>query len=169
MDLERRAARGAADGGRVNGAVIEPNDDTGTALQNAIAAASEPYVTLDLQPYSPIYFRLAATVTVSPTFILSEVQTEVEAALQSAFSFEARDFGQPVNLSEVITTIQNVDGVEGVLITALYFSTDTTTPSPLNTYLAANIPQSGARTASLAQLLTLDSAPIALTMETASS
>ena len=153
----------------VNGAIVEPNDDTGTALQNAIAAASEPYVTLNLQAYSPIYFRLAATVTVSPTFILSEVQTEVETALQTAFSFEARDFGQPVNLSEVITTIQNVAGVEGVLVTALYFSTDTTTPSPLNNYLAANIPQSGARAASLAELLTLDSAPIALTMETASS
>ncbi len=153
----------------VNGAVVEPNDDTGAALQNAIAAASEPYVTLTLQAYSPIYFRLAATVTVSPTFILSEVQTEVETALQTAFSFEARNFGQPVNLSEVITTIQNVAGVEGVLVTALYFSTDTTNPPPLNKYLAANTPQSGARVASLAELLTLDSAPLALTMETASS
>ena len=153
----------------VNGAVVQPNDDTGTALQKAIAAASEPYVTLSLQAYSPIYFRLAANVTVSPTFILGDVQTEVETALQTAFSFTARDFGQPVNLSEVIATIQNVDGVEGVLVTALYFSTDTANPSPLNQYLAANIPQSGARAASLAELLTLDSAPIALTMETASS
>jgi len=59
--------------------------------------------------------------------------------------------------------------VEGVLVTALYFSTDTTTPPPLNQYLAANIPQTGARAASLAQLLTLDSAPLALNMETASS
>jgi len=39
----------------------------------------------------------------------------------------------------------------------------------LNQYLAANIPQTGARAASLAQLLTLDSAPLALNMETASS
>lgn len=153
----------------VNGAVIQPTDDTGTALQNAIAGASEPYVTVQLQAYSPIYFRLAATVTISPDFILAEVQTNVETALQSTFSFEARAFGQPVNLSEVIATIQNVDGVEGVLVTALYFSTDTTTPPPLNQYLASNIPQSGARAASLAELLTLDSAPIALTMETASS
>ena len=153
----------------VNGAVVQPTDDTGTALQNAIAAASEPYVMLQLQAYSPIYFRLAATVTVSPDFILNDVQTEVVAALQSAFSFEACDFGQPVNLSEVIATIQNVTGVEGVLVTALYFSTDTTTPPPLNQYLAANIPQTGARAASLAQLLTLDSAPLALNMETASS
>ncbi len=153
----------------VNGAVVEPNDDTGTALQKAIAAASEPYVTLNLQAYSPIYFRLAATVTVSPIFILNNVQSEVEAALQSAFSFEARDFGQPVNLSEVITTIQNVTGVEGVLVTALYFSTDTAPKPPLNKYLAANIPQSGARSASLAELITLDYAPIALTMEIASS
>ena len=153
----------------VNGAVVEPRDDTGSALQKAIAAASEPYVTLTLQPYSPIYFRLAATVTVSPGFILTNVQTEVEAALKSAFSFEARAFGQPVNLSEVIATIQNVDGVEAVLVTALYFSTDTTNPPPLNKYLAANTPQSGARVASLAELLTLDSAPLALTMEIASS
>jgi hypothetical protein len=154
----------------VNGAVIQPIDDTGTALQNSVAAASEPFVTLQLQAYSPIYFRLAAKVTVSADFILDDVQTDVETALQSTFSFEARDFGQPVTLSEVIATIQNVDGVEGVLVTALYFSTDATlTPLPLNQYLPANIPQSGARSASLAQLLTLDSAPLSLDMETASS
>ena len=96
-------------------------------------------------------------------------RTKSKPRCNPRFRLEARDFGQPVNLSEVITTIQNVNGVEGVEVTALYFSTDTATPSPLKTYLAANIPQTGARVASLAELLTLDSAPLALTMETASS
>ena len=162
----------------VNGAVIEPGDATGGPLQTAIAAASEPYVMVQLQAYSPIYFRLAATVTVGATYILADVQSDVESALQVAFSFAARDFGQPVNLSEVVTTMQNVDGVVGVQVTALYLSTDTTTPSPLNEFLPANVPQSGAiannltqfqQTAGLVQLLTLDSAPLALTMEIATS
>lgn len=153
----------------VNGAVIQPGDATGGPLQAAIAAASEPFVTVQLQAYSPIYFRLAATVTVAADFILDDVQNDVETALRSAFSFEARDFGQPVNLSEVVAAIQGVDGVVGVQLTALYFSTDTTTPSPLNPFLPSSIPQSGARTAGLTELLTLDPAPLSLEVEAASS
>jgi hypothetical protein len=150
----------------VNGVVVEPDDATGTALQGSIAGASEPFVTVQLQAYSPIFFRLAATVTVSKDFIVDDVQADVEAALRSTFSFASRDFGQPVNFSEVVAAIQEVDGVVGVLVTQLYFSTDTT--QSLNQFLAAAIPQTGSTAASPAQLLTLDPAPLSLAMVTAS-
>jgi hypothetical protein len=69
-----------------------------------------------------------------------------------------------VNLSEVITAIQDVTGVVGVLVTQLYRSTDA---PALNQFLAAAIPQSGARAASITELLTLDPAPLSLVMEVA--
>ena len=94
------------------------------------------------------------------------VQAAIDTALRSAFSFAKRDFGQGVNASEVIATIQAVDGVEAVLLTALYFSTDT--QAPLKTFLPASVPVSASRTGGNAELLMLDSAPLSLDLESAS-
>ena len=149
----------------IDGAVVQPGDATGAPLQQAIANASEPFVQVQLQAYSPVYFRLAANVTVSPDFIPDDVQAEIETALRSAFSFTARNFGQGVNASEVISTIQGVDGVEGVLLTALYYST---AASSLQTYLPAAVPQTASRTGQKAELLMLDAAPLSLDVESAS-
>ena len=44
----------------------------------------------------------------------------VEAALREAFSFDARDFGQGVARSEVISVAQQVTGVVGVDVDYFY-------------------------------------------------
>jgi hypothetical protein len=73
----------------------------------------------------------------------------------AGFSFGARDFGQPVFLSEVVGTIQAVRGVVGVNLRALYRSYPAGDPPGLNRRLAAALPRPGAREPSPAELLLL--------------
>jgi len=64
------------------------------------------------------------------------VLVAVEGALRSAFSFEARSFGQDVALSEVMATIQAVPGVTAVDI-GQFFRTDNPNGGGLSAVLAA--------------------------------
>jgi hypothetical protein len=132
-----------------------PSDGTlyGNLLK-AINLYSEPFASVLLYSYEPIFFRIAGSVTVKPDFLTSKVAAEVETALRTAFSFEARSFGQPVHLSEVIATIQTVPGTLDVELTQFYRSD----LSPdLVTHIAAAVPRPGKNEFFPAQLLTLDS------------
>jgi hypothetical protein len=142
----------------VDGAIIDPKTKPGSSLAAAIADSSEPGVQVRLQSYTPKFFRIAGSVTVLPDRIPAVVSAAIEQKLRTQFSFAARDFGQPVNLSEAIAAIQSVDGVQDVELTALYFSSDAA-PS-LQQYLIAAAPIPGARSISPAELLTLDAAPL---------
>ena len=142
----------------VNGAIIDPSVKPGSRLSQAVADASEPGVSVTLQSFTPTFFRLAGSVTVLADYVVNVVSAAIETALRTTFSFDSRQFGQAVNLSEVVAAIQDVDGVQDVELTALYLSSDTS-PS-LKQYLPAAVPVPGARTASPAELLTLDQAPV---------
>jgi hypothetical protein len=85
---------------------------------------------------------------------------DVELAVRSGFSFAAREFGQPVFLSEVITAIQNVPGVLNLRITRLQY-TDVPEASPsVMAWLPAGVPGQDAGGIPVpAGLLTLDPAP----------
>ena len=48
---------------------------------------------------------------VDERYLSADVLANVKAALQAAFAFDKRDFGQPVAASDVIAVIQNVPGV----------------------------------------------------------
>jgi hypothetical protein len=100
--------------------------------------------------------------------------------LRSAFSFDARAFGQPVAQSEVIAVMQAVPGVVAVDLYKLYrpdsfiffppggFRSHSAIDffrfrgiNQLNTILAAAVPQAGTDGRLLAaELLTLDPAPL---------
>lgn len=141
----------------VEGATIDPSTPPGSTLTQAIAGSSEPGVTVTLQSFTPTFFKLAGTVTVLAGFMVDVVSSAIQTALQTTFSFDQRQFGQGVSLSEVIATIQNVQGVQDVELTKLYNSGDS--PS-LQQYLPAAAPTPGSRTPGPAELLTLDAAPL---------
>ena len=83
----------------------------------------------------------------------------IETPLRSHFSFDRRDFGQGVTLSEVIGVIQSVAGVIAVDVDALY-RTDGLGGDGLKQPLLAAVPQPGAEgTVSAAELLLLDPGP----------
>ncbi len=103
-----------------NGAAVEVGSELHTSLLHALKQAGDPLVQFTVQSYRSALFRLAARVKVHADFITENVLTEVEGVLRSHFSFDVRQFGQPVMLSEVIAVIQAVPGVIAVDVDRLY-------------------------------------------------
>ncbi|MDT5271223.1 MAG: hypothetical protein QOH49_3409 [Acidobacteriota bacterium] len=148
------------------GAEVPEGSDLQSKLVGALHSAGAPGVHVSVGSYHPAYFRLAATVRVDPVYIKEKVAAAVEAALRERFSFEARAFGQPVALSEVVAVMQNVEGVVAVDVRRLYREG---TSVALNTVVTAELPAPGTGVARVkpAELLTLHSDPLgdALTLE----
>ncbi|WP_415402196.1 putative baseplate assembly protein [Tateyamaria sp. SN3-11] len=89
-------------------------------LRDALTGNGLPFTRFKLRSYRPRYFRIAAKVKPHPDYIADDVIAAVEAALRRDYSFEAREFASSVFASELITTMQNVDGVEAVTLDRLY-------------------------------------------------
>jgi predicted phage baseplate assembly protein len=104
------------------GALISKESNVYKNLLVAVRNAGDPDVLVHVESYEPKYFRISGSVKSDPAYIEEKVLKEIETALRSAFSFNAREFGQPVTLSEVIAVIQNVKGVVAVDIDRLYLS-----------------------------------------------
>lgn len=125
-------------------------------LTNAIHAAGDPFVPVRVVPHAAAAFRLSAQVGVAPDYESATVLAVVTDALRGAFSFDARAFGQPVALSEVIAVAQGASpGVVAVNVKTLYRGKNAT----LHNRLEAALPAAdGANPAALvgAELLTLD-------------
>jgi len=85
------------------------------------------------------------------------VITTAEQKLRDTFSFDAREFGQPVHLSEVIAILQHISGVVAVNVTALYRSDQSVDVSK---HLAAAAPRPGDKKVLPAEMLTLDPQPL---------
>ena len=67
-----------------------------------------------LDTYSSLLFTLSAKVKVDADYIVEDVFEAVNAAIEEAFSFENRVFGQAVTSSEVLAVMQGVEGVVAV-------------------------------------------------------
>ncbi|MBN9385050.1 MAG: putative baseplate assembly protein [Chitinophagaceae bacterium] len=142
-----------------NGALVESGDDLYKNLLKAIRQSGNGPVSIELNSYKPVYFRISANIIVDADYIPEKVLQTVEEQLRSVFSFKARSFGQPVALSEVMTVCQQVKGVVAVDVDGLYYSTDT---PGVNNLLIANIPMTGSDKVVAAELLTLDACPVDL-------
>jgi hypothetical protein len=128
-------------------------------LLAALRQFGDPQVALDVKSYEPRFFRLAATLQVAPDYLPEKIRAEVEAQLRSRFSFDARDFGQPVHQSEVIGLMQNVRGVVSITVREFYRSDQAVSIEP---HLQAARPQLGGAKLFAAELLTLDPRPLQL-------
>lgn len=100
--------------------VIESTSGLYENLMKAIKGACDISQAFAVDSYQPLFFNLSVDIRVDPRFRASTVLAEVEEALKIAFSFERRDFGQPVTSAEVISIIQNVPGVIAVDLDKLY-------------------------------------------------
>ena len=129
-------------------------------LITAIHAAGDPFVPVRAVSYQKRLFKVAGKIKVDPDYEAEKVLAEANDTLRDTFSFAKRQFGQSVNLSEVIALVQVVDGVVAVDIDSLYRTGEAV---KLNSRLEAELPHGG-DPASLgaAELLTLDPAPIDL-------
>jgi hypothetical protein len=144
---------------------IEPGSLTYKNLLAAMLQAGDPTVPLRVKSYRPAFFRVACKLRIDPAHLVDLVKAAVETALRAAFSFDAREFGQPVAKSEVIAAIQAVKGVLAVDLDGLY-RTDATeeelAKSTLFDTLVAEVPRAGTSVTVAAELLLLDPRPVAL-------
>lgn len=82
----------------------------------ALRQAGDPDVVLVVQSYRRRLFVLRAQLAVEPRYLAAAVLADAAAALASAYSFESRDFGQPVVAAELVATLQQCQGVRAVAL-----------------------------------------------------
>ena len=90
-------------------------------LASAVQANGDPSLILQLPIDSFVEHTFSVTLAleIDERFETAKVQDEVRAALFDTFSFAERDFGQPVNESEILGVVQNVPGVVAASVTFL--------------------------------------------------
>ena len=144
------------------GAAILDSSDTYRHLQDSLHDYGDPLMPVNIISYRDARFALRLTVKVTDVADASVVLPAVEAALKSAFGFEARDFGQGVSVDEVATVAQAVTGVQAVQVVELH-RRDTPLPVSVARIFAALPVASLTMLPLAAELLVLDES--ALTVE----
>jgi predicted phage baseplate assembly protein len=90
-------------------------------LREAIDDLRDPFQPLVLSPAEALLFRLEARIKIDPDHLPATVFTAIEDALETGFSFAARDLAEGVARSHVISAIQGVAGVVAVDLEALVY------------------------------------------------
>ncbi|TXI18792.1 MAG: putative baseplate assembly protein [Nitrosomonas sp.] len=90
---------------------IDRNSDLFRNLQQALLDFGDPYQAVQLEIRELMLIVISAGISVLPDYQWEPVVTDVRYALLDAFSFDRRELGQDVMLSEVISVIQAVRGV----------------------------------------------------------
>ena len=145
------------------GAEIDEKSPVRSNLCSAILKTGDPTVPINIQSYTKSFFRIAASIRIEKGHLKEIVLGDMEKALRSRFSFEARSLGQSVALSEVVATIQGIYGVEAVSVTKLYRSEEgpgkgSSQPDDL----VARVPKAGSKSNVIpAELIILDPSPLA--------
>lgn len=92
-------------------------DNTSDLYNNLVAAidlARHDKHQVVVDSYEEVSFGVIARVKTHEDYVAEDVLKDVEDALLEAFSFDARQFGQPVFTSEIISVIQGITGVVAV-------------------------------------------------------
>jgi len=139
------------------GAEVASDSPLFSSLLTAIAESGDPTVPFIVKSFQPRFFRLAAQLKIDPEFLPDKVLAQIEQKLRESFSFQARDFGQPVHKSEIIALIQSVSGVVSVNVTGFYRSDESPT---VHLHLVAEVPAPGGTDLSPAEILMLDPQPL---------
>jgi len=135
-----------------DGTPLEPSSVAFSNLAKALTASGEPRRHVRLVPYVPRPFQVAAQLVVDPDHLASAVVAQAAAALGDSLAFERRAFAQPVAQSGVEATLQAVDGVVAVDLTALHLVGGSGV-SPLLAASGATVAGGGVTGAELLQLM----------------
>jgi hypothetical protein len=137
-------------------------------LRLAMDGARDTVQRLEIASYEPIFFRLKGRVLIDPAYLPEKVLAAVKTALQKAYGFEQRNFGQPVHKSEVLAVMQAVEGVKAVFLDQLYLRGKTAelqTPLLSDRAVREEAPAGRQGAIKAAQLLLLDALGIDVTEE----
>lgn len=90
---------------------IEPTSDLWRNLRQALRRFGDPALPFMLALRERVLLLISARVRILPDYQWEKVARQLRAKLLEAFSFEKRELGQDVMLSEVIAVMQSVAGV----------------------------------------------------------
>ncbi|MBK8319393.1 MAG: putative baseplate assembly protein [Betaproteobacteria bacterium] len=96
-----------------DGTPLDPNGALYRNLLAAIDGARPPHQPLRVSPCRDLRFGLTAGLWIGADYESEKVLAAAGKALETAFGFAARAFGQPVSGSEVLAALQDVAGVIG--------------------------------------------------------
>ena len=102
-----------------NGAAI-----VGTTYDELVAdlnSRRDPNRALRVRTYTPVPLQVQAAIFIDPDYVPDDVLAAVQATVESYFSFDNLQFGEPIHLSNVYAAIQNVPGVDGADMVTLQF------------------------------------------------
>lgn len=112
----------------IDGAEISETSDTYLDLVKSLRKFGDPLVPLTVRSYHRTLFRIKAAIKIAPDREADRVLSDAQLALQKAFGFAERDFGQTVSVDEVAAVLHGVAGVEAAHITHLYRLKDGAVP-----------------------------------------
>ena len=142
-----------------DGASLDEEGAVIAMLKESLRSYGDPFVAFTVKNFRKVFFQLQGTVTIHPDHVSDTVMAAVTADLRERYSFDARQFGQSVALSEAIAVIQSVPGVVAVDID-MFYRNDEPVP-PLKSRLDAESPAMGADgLVPAAELLLLDEASL---------
>jgi hypothetical protein len=90
---------------------IDKTSDLYLNLFQALRQYGDPQVPLQVDLCQVLLLVISASIEILPDYLWEVVALNIRIALLDAFSFDNRNLGQPVFQSEVISIIQNVEGV----------------------------------------------------------
>lgn len=93
---------------------IDKNSDLYRNFLQALYQFGDPYLPIQIDIRELMVLIISAQVRILPDYQWISVGSKIRAALLDTFSFQRRELGQDVVLSEVISTIQQVPGVDYV-------------------------------------------------------
>lgn len=104
----------------LTGEVIDPEIALYQSLIAAIDKARDSVQPLRIDAYQPLFFKLEARILLDERFLPDKVLESVRQKLLETFSFDRRQFGQPVTSAEIINAIVSVKEVVAVDIDSFH-------------------------------------------------
>jgi len=137
-----------------DGKQIDRKSRTYKNLLTQLRESGDPFVSLRLEPYRPVLFKIKGGVKIDPSYLEDRVLADARTELLRRYSFDVREFGQGMSLSEVFGVMQRIPGVTAVFIDELYRYGEPTARSNL---IGAALPrtENGSQLQG-AELLTID-------------
>lgn len=93
---------------------IDVNSDLYRNLLAALARFGDPLQPMQVESFERVLLVISAKVNVLPEYLWEKVKEQIRALLLDKLGFENRELGQSVKLSEVLSLIQSVPGVNYV-------------------------------------------------------
>lgn len=91
-------------------------------LSGAMNGSRDVRQPLRISGFSALTFKLSARLLVDPRYLPATVFAAAQAILESEYGFAARALGQSLRASDIIATLQGVEGVVAVDLDALYLA-----------------------------------------------